>query len=112
MIINCYAYLREVDRLDLAHIDQAALASPYRGPIAVQRNADGLLIPQEALFQVCLSQCQTSEAPAAGVAGECDADGARVEFVYAGAVGGGGCVAGGGRTLMSNQSPLSILRQK
>jgi putative peptide zinc metalloprotease protein len=52
------------DRLNLATLDQAVLASPYGGPIAAQRNANGLLIPQEALFRVRLSQCQTSQPPA------------------------------------------------
>jgi putative peptide zinc metalloprotease protein len=52
------------DRLNLATLDQAALASSYGGPIAAQRNTNGSLIPQETLFRVRLNQCQTSHSPA------------------------------------------------
>lgn len=57
-----------IDRINLATLDQPALASTYGGPIATQRVEHGL-VPIEALFRVRLDQCEAGNAPLREVAG-------------------------------------------
>lgn len=54
--------LGEVDRLNLAVLDQPVLASIYGGPIPVENREHGL-VPLAATFRVRLDACDTAKAP-------------------------------------------------
>ena len=55
--------LGAVDRINLAVLDVPYLASTYGGPVRVQPDAAGALIPVETLFRARLVDCRTGSAP-------------------------------------------------
>lgn len=47
----------DIDSINVNDLDLLPLASIYGGPIAVQRDHSGELVPNEALFRVRLEDC-------------------------------------------------------
>lgn len=50
-----------IDRVNLSSLDELYLASTYGGPIAVQKDKQGLLIPTEAWYRVHLENCGNAD---------------------------------------------------
>jgi len=58
-----------VDAVQLAQLEQPAVASLYGGAIPAQRHADGRVIPLQPTFRVRLEDCELGSAPASEVSG-------------------------------------------
>lgn len=53
----------DIDRINMGNLDALSLASIYGGPIAVERDYGGALVPTEALFRVRLDDCGNGASP-------------------------------------------------
>jgi len=73
--VNCARSV--VDAVQLAQLDQPAVASVYGGAIPAQRHADGRVIPLQPTFRVRLEGCDLGSAPASEIIGVAVLDGER-----------------------------------
>jgi putative peptide zinc metalloprotease protein len=73
--------VEEVDRLNLASLDEPALASTFGGPIAVRQNGQGNLIPSESVFRVRLNGCYPGKVPALRLRGTVGIDGEKKSLI-------------------------------
>lgn len=55
--------MEAVDRINVGNLDTLALASTFGGPIPVQHDHSGMLVPTEALFRVRLENCTVETSP-------------------------------------------------
>ena len=66
-----------VDAVQLAQLEQPAVASLYGGAIPAQRHADGRVIPLQPTFRVRLEDCELGSAPASEITGVAVLEGER-----------------------------------
>jgi putative peptide zinc metalloprotease protein len=60
-VFNCQ--VAEVDRVNIAVIEESFLASTYGGPIAARTDPQGLVVPDAPLFRVRMDGCSPKSVP-------------------------------------------------
>lgn len=77
--VHCNA--GDIDRVNVSNLDALPLASVYGGPIAVEHDDSGALVPTEPLFRLRLEDCGSGAAPPWELRGTAHLDGSAASLI-------------------------------